>query len=415
MTAVLTSLGYALAIGLLIGLERGWRERDALAGTRVAGWRTFGLLGLLGGMAARVPLLVAAAGLLVTGAILLVGYARQSQREDTRSATSSVAAILTLLLGLAAGLGFQVEALAAAAVVTLLLSARKDLHRWLLGMNEAEARSVARFALIALVLLPLLPDRAMGPASAWNPRQLGLVVVLASGLSFLGYVLARRTQEARGILVTAVCGAMVSSTAVTFALARRLNLGERSAGALIGGIVLASAVMFLRVLILSALLVPLALPRLLLLTLPALGLAAFLGWLGARGSSSDQVGSIELGNPLDLGAALGLALLFAIISLMVRLASDHFGALGIAGTLALTGLADVDAAVLALATLPAGSVAPDLLALVLAGPIILNTALKAGLTIVVAPNRNGARAAGALTLCALVSATVMSWLLWAKS
>jgi uncharacterized membrane protein (DUF4010 family) len=252
----------------------------------------------------------------------------------------------------------------------------------------------------------------MGPLSAWNPRQFGLVVVLVSGLSFVGYVLARRTQENRGILVTAVCGAIVSSTAVTVALARRLQFGERPAGALIGGIILASAIMFLRVLVLSALLVPRAVTGLLPLTLPTFGLAICLAWLATRRSGpSDKTADVQLGNPLDLGAALGLALLFAGISLAVRFASQRFGELGVAGILALTGLADVDAAVLALATLPRGSLPTEMLGLVLAGPIILNTALKAGLTIAIAPNRNGMWAAGALALCAIVSATVL-WYLW---
>lgn len=413
MPAVLQSLGYALAIGLLIGLERGWQEREAPAGTRVAGWRTFGLLGLGGGLAALVPTPVAAAALLIVGTILLVGYSRQSQREDGRSATTSVAAILTLLLGFEAALGFHVEALAVAAIVTLLLSSRKDLHRWLLGMDEAETRSVARFALIALVLLPLLPDRAMGPLAAWNPRQLGLVVVLVSGLSFLGYVLARRSQEKRGILITATCGAIVSSTAVTVALARRLHFGERPAGALIGGIVLASGVMFLRVLILSALLVPRAVPTLLPLTLPASALAIVLTWAAARrGEAGDRGSEVKLGNPLDLPAALWLAVFVAGSSLATRLAFQRFGEIGVAGVLALTGMADVDAAVLALAALPTTSLSSDSAGLVLAGPIILNTLLKAGLTVVIAPNAGGVRAAGALASLAVVSAAVLGFFLY---
>lgn len=404
----LQALGCALAIGLLIGLERGWTARQASPGTRVAGWRTFGLLGLVGGLAAMMPPVVAAAVLLLVGAILLVGYYRQSGRDDGLSATNAVAALLTLLLGYEAGAGLRVEALAVAAVATLILSMRNSLHGWLRGMSEPEERSAARFALIALVLLPLLPDRSMGPLSAWNPRQLGIVVVLVSGLSFIGYLVARRSRAERGILMTALCGAIVSSTAVTAAYARRLRAGQGPANALIGGIVLASGVMFLRVLLLSSVLVSRAVPTLLVLTMPAFAISLIASWIVLRRQpASRSPGSVELGNPLDLGAAIGLALLVAAISLATRYAFARFGEMGVASVIALTGLADVDAAVLSLAALPPSSLPAHVAGIVLIGPIILNTLVKAGLAALLAHNRAGLRAAGLLVLAAATSTAML--------
>jgi uncharacterized membrane protein (DUF4010 family) len=412
MPVALSTLGFALAIGLLIGLERGWTSRQERPGRRVAGWRTFGLLGLVGGVAALVPTVVAAMIVLIAGAALLLGYERQRHHPDGQSATTTIAALLTLALGYLAGRGFEIEALAVAAVATLLLSMRETLHRWLAGMSDAEARSAARFALIAFFLLPLLPNRAMGPLSALNPRQLGLVVVLVCGLSFAGYVIARRSHGGRGLMMTALCGALVSSTAVTAAFARRINAGEGPAGALVGGIVLASAVAFLRVILLSAVLVPAAVPTLSLVLAPALVIAAIATWHVIRHADrTEPAGAVKLGNPLDLGGALGLAILVAAMSLATRWAFLRYGEMGIAGVIGLTGLADIDAAVLALSAMPPHILPARTAGMVLAGPVILNTLLKAGLAGVLAPTRAGLRAAGLLALCAAAPAAALGVML----
>jgi uncharacterized membrane protein (DUF4010 family) len=413
MPIALSALGYALAIGLLIGLERGWTTRLARPGRRVAGWRTFGLLGLVGGVAALLPAIVSSAILLIAGAVLLLGYERQSGNPDGQSATTTIAALLTLALGYLAGRGLHIEALAAAAVATLLLSLRETLHRWLSGMSDEEARSAARFALIAFVLLPLLPDRAMGPLSALNPRQLGLVVVLVCGLSFAGYVIARRANARRGVMMTALCGAMVSSTAVTAAFARRIRAGEGPTDALIAGIVLASAVMFVRVVLLSAILVPAAVPTLSALVAPGLVTAAIATWLVVRRADrAAPAGAVELGNPLDLGGALMLTVLVAAMSLATRWAFLRYGEMGVAGVVALTGVADVDAAVLSLSAMPPHILPARIAGMVLAGPVILNTLLKAGLAAGLAPTRDGLRAAGILALSAAASGALLGVMFW---
>lgn len=403
-------LANALAVGLLIGVERGWTSREEGPGTRVAGFRTFGVLGLIGGVAGMLTQLPAAMALVAATAFLLVGYFRQSARADGLSATNALVGVLTVMLGLLATTGHATEALAAAAIIALLLSMRQKLHGWLRGMSETEIRSAARFGLIALVLLPLAPDVPMGPLDAWNPHQLWLVVVLVSGLSFAGYVAARRIGQARGVLVTAVCGAIVSSTAVTVAFARRLAAGEAPAGPLIGGIALASLMMFVRVLLLTGILAPYALLSLAQVIIPALVTALILTVVMLRRTGAGQAtGPVTLGNPLDLGAALGLAALVALISLASRWAFERFGEIGVGGVLALTGLADVDAAVMSLAGLPAGTLDARTAGLVLAVPVLLNTLFKAGLALVLAPGKMGLRAA--TPLAASVAASAIALLL----
>jgi uncharacterized membrane protein (DUF4010 family) len=222
-TAALQSLALALALGLLVGVERGWSARDAAAGTRVAGFRTFGLLGLAGGLSALLPAPFAAVVLGGAAGLVLIGYLRASEEPRSRSATSALAALITIGLGYFAAAGHRIEALATAAVMLLLLSLRHQSHRLLRGLTEAEVDAVARFAILALVILPLMPDADLGPLDAWNPRRLWFVVVLVSGISFLGYVAARRLGPERGLIATAAVAALVSSTAVTAAYARSTN------------------------------------------------------------------------------------------------------------------------------------------------------------------------------------------------
>lgn len=391
--ATLQPLALSLAIGLMIGLERGWQARGAAPGRRVAGFRTFGLLGLSGGLAARLPPLFGAALLLAAAATLVIGYARARTNRD-QSATSAIAGLLTLALGAHAASGHAVEALAAAAVMTLLLTLRHRLHGMLRGISPAEIEAGSRFAILALVILPLMPDRAIGPLDAWNPRQLWAVVVLVSGFGFLGYVAARRLGAERGLLATAAAGALVSSTAVTAAYARRLHSEGPAVAALAAGIGVASAVMFARVLLLTALLARPALPTLAIAIVPAALLQILLAARAVhRLPAMREDPGVTLGNPLDFRPALLLALFVALLAVASRWAIARFGDAGVGVLLLLTGLADVDAAIITFAGLPEGLIAPDRAGLLLALPVLANTLFKAGLTLAIAPNVRGWRAA----------------------
>lgn len=413
---ILRTLAVALAAGLLIGLERGWAYRREQPGTRVSGIRTYGLIGLAGGVAGLLPLpltTVIAAGI---AAIMVVGYVRSSKSEEGSrenvSATGAIVGLLTFCLGLLAAQGLAVQVLAAAALALLLLSMRAQLHGWLKGMSTAEVEAVARFALIALVVLPLLPDQAMGPYDAINPRKIWLVVVLVSGLSFAGYLASRRLGPERGLLITAMAGALVSSTAVTVAFARKLKAGAAGEGALTAGIAIASLVMFLRVMLLAGALIPAALPKLALAMVPATVVAivlALLAFIRTRGGQGN--GEMRLGNPLDFVPALILAVLVAGISVGVHWVQEAVGDAGIAILLSITGLADVDAAVISMASLPQGTLDPDSAGLILAGPVLVNTAFKGVLTIAIAPGSKGWRAA--FPLFASVAASGIGLLLLA--
>lgn len=395
---MLRSLAAALAVGILIGIERGWRQRDAADGSRVSGLRTFGLLGLLGGVAGYLPdLLAAAVGLAVLSSLVL-GYRGELMRTTALSVTNTLVGIVTFALGFVAAQGQVTEALAVAAVVTLILTLRGQAHAMLRGMTGREVESIARFALVALVILPLLPDRSFGPYAAWNPRQLWMVVVVVLGLSFAGYVATRRLGPEKGIMITALCGALVSSTAVTAAYARRLRSKDGPDGPLIAGIALASLVMFVRVQLLTMALVPAASRSLALAMVPAFIVGGLTTLLSLRSKAGAvEGGEVKLGNPMDFGPALMLAALVALVAVPARWALERYGDQGVTVVLGLTGMWDVDAAVLTLAGMPSDILDPRTAGLVLAVPVLANTALKGVLALVVAgPRQQGWKAAAPL-------------------
>jgi uncharacterized membrane protein (DUF4010 family) len=379
-----------LAIGLLIGIERGWQHRAAQPGSRVAGLRTFALFGLIGGLAGfaaggseMAGWVISAVLVLAAAALIVIGY----RRDANASATTEAAALVTLALGWLAGHGWPVPALALGAITAFLLAQRQALHGWLKGLSEADLQALVRFAVIAGALWPVLPDAQMGPYGSWNPRTLWLVVVVVCTISFAGYVAGRRLGAGQGrwgwgVLVTAAVGAIYSSTAVTAALAQRLKPEPAAQALLTAGIAVASLVMFARVGLLVGLLVPFAFIDFAAIVAPAAGAALLLALLLARRAGTAAAGAPPAGNPFALLPAIGFALLVALVSLVAHWAQAQFGDRGVAITLAITGAMDVDAAIVALRALPPGTVAPELAGSILALPVLLNTLLKLGVVLV---------------------------------
>ncbi len=419
--AALLSVALALALGLLVGVERGWTLREQAPGTRFAGIRTYGLLGLAGGlggaMQAAFPVL---SGVLLAGTTILVvmGYWRSTRGEPTTqpsiSGTASLVGLLTLACGFVAGAGSHALASAATGVMVLVLAMRHQLHDWVRHLDQREVLAIAHFALISLVILPLLPDTPMGPLDAWRPRQIWLVVVLVCGFSFLGYIAAHRLGPSKGTMATAAAGSMVSSTAVTASLAGRLRDGGENAALLNSAIALASAVMFLRVMVLVGALAPFALASLLIWTLPGMAISLIGSWLIGRryiGKTADDGGALPLRNPFALGPALILAALVMVLSVAARWVLARYGDAGLAAVLALSGMLDVDSAIITMGNLPRGTVDPRLAALILMPPVLLNTLIKAGAAIGLAGWRQAWKGSAVLALSALAALGALPFLL----
>ncbi|MGX9366629.1 MgtC/SapB family protein [Desulfoplanes sp. PS50] len=354
MYVVALELLAALAIGLLIGIERGWSNRKEDEGQRVAGIRTFSLIGLLGGVIALLSQEIGhwllMVGFVSVSALVIAAHILEFKKDKDVGTTTAFGMILTFSLAAWAAYGNQIPAIAVTVITMFILGHKLTLHQWLTRVSPEDFFSGVKLLLISVVLLPLLPDKGFGPWEALNPYWTWWMVVLISGLSFLGYIVIKMAGDRMGMIVTAVAGGLVSSTAVTLSLARFARNKEVSL-IFSGGVLIASSIMFVRVMI-EVFVVHTALLRLLWLPLTAmlLGLLASLIWIwrqnGKNGKEQDQ--RLELKNPLQLGMALQFGLLLAVILVLSEAMKHWFGNQGVYILSVISGLMDVDAITLSL-------------------------------------------------------------------
>jgi uncharacterized membrane protein (DUF4010 family) len=343
----LMGVGIALAAGLLIGLERGWHQRDLPDGHRVAGLRTFALIGLLGGLsgllAQRWGAILLGVVLAVVALLVLAGYIVTARMHSVMGLTTAMAAITTFLVGVLAAGGSTLLAAAVAVVTVALLQLKRPMHSGIGKLTEGELTSGIQLLLISVVILPVLPDRGFGPFEALNPYKLWWAVVLLALLSFLGFVLMRWFGARRGLTLTALLGGLVSSTATTATLARWAKEAPQWRPLAAGGATLACAAMFGRMAVLVAVAAP-ALGTATVGTLGAMAVAgaAFGAYLTTREHARD-LPDLSPQNPLKLTAAVQFALFLAVVLLAGRFLADRFGDAGLLVTAAISGLVDVDA------------------------------------------------------------------------
>lgn len=404
------SAGAGLAIGALVGIERGFKLRGQREGHRVAGVRTFTLLGLASGVAGLLshnqPIAAAA---LIAAMLTYLGIAYAPRLKAKGDATSPIAAAATIAVAFLAGYGSVGLALAAAAILVLILALKEDLHEFVDRLDEKDIKALARYAVIALAVLPFLPNEPFGPYDAWNASKLWWVVILVTGFSFAGYVANRIFGAKHGTIATAIIGGAYSSTAVTQSLAQRLGSGE-SGGAEPAGIALASAVMYVRVLVLVAILAQRIFVQFAIVILPALIVGAAAGyWLYRKAPHHE--GPAPPGNPIALVPALTFLVFLAGAAVAARWAQSQFGQEGIAILILIMGSLDVDAAIVTVGGLPAESISAGLAAVALGGTILANMAVKLGVTLAYARS-NGISAALALagSMTALAISIIVAWL-----
>jgi uncharacterized membrane protein (DUF4010 family) len=402
-----TELLTALGIGLLIGLERGWKDRADPDGSRVAGFRTIGLIGFLGGLFAFIDPgsgLVIAAGFVGLTLLLREGFEAQIDVTRIVSVTTMVAALSAYALGALAALGHSQAAAAGAVIVAFVLWLRTPLHALLHRIEEKELSAFLRLLLISVVVLPVLPDKAYGPYEAFNPHAIWWMVVLISGLGFVGYLGVKWLGSRRGVGLLAIAGSFASSTAVTLSFARFSRNDVGDARALVGGTALAWAGMILRTaFILGAfapsLITPLALPFGFML---AVALAVSGIFLLRR--EAQAAPDLVLSNPLDLRSALFFAALLAAALLLSRAAADILGPTGIYGVALVAGAADVDAISLSMIQMSAKGLSAETAAIAVALAAIANTLLKGTIALVAGEGAYRRRCMAVAMLMALAGA-----------
>jgi uncharacterized membrane protein (DUF4010 family) len=380
-------LAVALGIGLIVGLERGWKTRDQHGGVRTAGLRTFAIAGLGGGIiaAASVPdrFAVLAAATLVVGALIVASYVIGSRQQNDFGMTTELALLTTFGLGAVAVLGAPFEAAAAAIVMTLLLGFKTEFHAAIQKLEREELLATLQLAAIAAVLLPLLPNRDLGPWGAVNPRVVGMLVLLVAGLSYLGYFAVRTLGPRLGLTLTAILGGLSSSTAVTVAYARRTRVEPAHRRVLVAGIALAAATMVPRLVIELAAVNRSLLPALLptFAALMAVPLAAA-GYLVLRERDGTTSGGLKLSNPLQIRAALLFGALLIVLFVAAEALRRALGDAGVYSMAAIAALLDVDAVTLAVAQDAArGTLAPATAQKAIALAVLVNTAVKAVLAV----------------------------------
>lgn len=378
----------ALAIGLAIGIERGWRQRDEPSGEREAGVRTFTIFALTGfgagiGVEALGSLFAAVAALAVI-ALIGIGYASDVSREKAdRGVTTEAAGFLVFVLGALAGAGQYLPAGLVAVVTVALLDQKEALHGFLQRVQKLELTAAVKLLLVSVVLLPVLPNEGFGPGQVLNPYELWWAVVVIATLGFAGYAAMKVGGIRHGALFMGLVGGLVSSTGVTVSAARASKDAAGAALPLAGAIATAQAVMFIRTGVLVSVLNPKLIDHvaapLALGALTAIAGALFLVW---RTREQGDAEALNAGSPDTLSAAIKFVVVVAGVLLLAHYAQSFAGDIGLVVSGLLSGAVDVDAATVAASRLT-GAELRDASAVAgaasIVAAIVANSVVKSGI------------------------------------
>lgn len=413
MTRVLViRLAIAALVGVAVGIEREWSGHGTTGRhPRFAGVRTFLLMGAAGGAAGWLYSegASALAVTLVAGMMLIIGAAYWSASHaggaDALDGTTEVAAVVVVALGILAGIGETAVAGGAGVLMVLALSEKESISAAIAKLDPTELRAALQFGVLALVILPVLPDTTYGPLGGVNARSLWIVVLIFSGLNFAGFVARKAVGASRGYGVTGAMGGVISSTAVTLQFSRLSRERSELSPALALGTISASVVLLPRVAILSTLLNP-AVARALIPYLAPPFVAGLL-LVGAlyvrlqRQTNGDETAG-EDRNPLRLASAIRMTLAFQVALMAIQFVRSAFGAVGILVSAALLGLTDMDALTLSMNRLGSSPDAVSLAAQAIAIGVSANAVLKLGVALLLGGQSYRWRAAAGLALLLVV-------------
>lgn len=394
--------------GAAVGVERQHSGHATGPDARLGGIRTFTLLGTAAGIAgfliqAGLPI---PAAMLITGALALIvaGYVRASKRDI--DATTEVAAVVVIGAGVLAGIG-QLQLSAALTTLTVLLLAEKPrLHGFVARLDQPTMLAVARFAVMSAVILPLLPEAPFGPGPGIRLRDLWILVLMFSGLSFAGY-LAQRVTGSAGYPLTGLLGGLVSSTSVTLSFARLSPSRPDSAAALAAGAVAASTVLFGRVVVVAAILDRSVVPTLLRYLAPSFIVGLLAVALAFRSLRGAKAAPTRVRNPLQFRDALEMALLFQVVLFAVFYVRAWAGDAGLMASGFVLGLTDVDALTMSMTRSVASHVTIDLACRAIAIGIVANSLMKAAIAVALGAPRFKWQAGGSLLVMAAAGAAAL--------
>ena len=386
---LISRFAVALGVGLLIGLERGWRTREESPGSRTAGIRTFAISGLLGGVVGALGQafggaanagggIVLGLGLAIYAAVIAMFCLEENRADKSFSATTAIAAIVTFALGAYALVGDMRAAVALAVATAVILALRERIHGFVANITWPELRSGLVLLAMTFVALPLMPIEPVGPFGGVPLREVWIIAIVLAGVSFLGYAAVKYLGTSRGILLAGAAGGLASSTAVTITNARRAAAHEGSPRLLAAGVALASATMFLRVVAIviainSGLLVLVG-PTLIAAAAAAIGYALVtVYWRAPDGKKQSEV---PFRNPFQFWTVIGFAILLGVTIVAGRALGETFGAAGAMVGAAIAGLFDVDAVTVSMARLAPGTLSPRNAALAILTAVATDTISK---------------------------------------
>ncbi len=349
-----------LFLSFLIGIEREERKKQ-VEQYAFGGVRTFPLIGLIGysmAVMARGQLLPVTLGFVVVAGFLLLSYWRKLTTIPAPGVTTEMSGLATYVVGALVYYDHFWIATTLAVASALLLELKTALENLTQRISAEEILTFTKFLLLSVVILPVLPDKAFGPFQI-NPFKTWVVVVAVSAISYGSYVIQRMTKGHGGVILAAILGGAYSSTVTTVVLAKRACAGEHR-HLFSGSILIASGIMYLRLVVLVGLFNHQLMFRLAPPFLILAGIASGVGWLWSRrqdSGGSEVQREFEPKNPLELQAAFLFALLFLAMLVATHLAVMHLGLAGVYGLAALTGVTDVDPFIMSM-TQAAGTLAP---------------------------------------------------------
>ena len=374
--------GLVVAIlgGAAVGVERQHSGHASGPDARLGGIRTFTLLGASAGAAGLLlsfgESLAAAIFLGGAVAIVVIGYSRASHRDV--DATTEIAAMVVLASGVLGGLQRLQLSAGLTTVTVLLLAEKRRLHALVTRLDEPTMIAAARFAVMSVVILPLLPEGPFGPGPGVRPRELWMLVLLFSGMSFAGFV-ASRIGGGRGYAITGLLGGLVSSTSVTLSFARLSATRPERAAALAAGAIAASTVLFVRVTLATSVLNAALVPILLRYIAAPFVVALITLVLLSRSFATTDDAPSTMQNPLELRSAIAMAALFQVVMVAVFYMRAWVGDQGLLATGFVLGVTDVDALTVSMARSAVAGISLDMAARAIAVGILANTLMKAAI------------------------------------
>lgn len=406
----LPKFAVALAIGLLIGTER------ELSPSSKAGIRTFALVSLFGTLSGLIAESaesgwIIAIGALLVGAMMIAAYQRDATPGESGS-TTVVAVLVAYCLGTMVWYGHGQVAGMLAIVTAILLYFKAELHGVTHGLTRTDLVSIFQFAVVSVIILPILPDHNYGPFGTLNPYQTWLMVVLVSGVSLAGYLALRIAGTRYGAPLLGLLGGLVSSTATTVVFSRSGKTQAEAARIAVIVILLANLVVLVRLCIVTAVVQPSVLP--LLATVLGSGLALGIvgtlrNWLRRDGHGTTPLP--EISNPTELRTALGFGTLYAVVLLLAAWLSDIAGSRGLYAVALVSGLTDVDAITLSsLRLFELGSLAGSEAVTAIGLALLSNITFKTGIVFALGGSALGWAVLRGMALVALGIAGALAFL-----